>query len=226
MGFNVASEDGVQVWRPDPDSAAAHAVLLAWLSVMCQNFLPKPVTLSNWLKGNLGEAFARCLGDGVAAVGHRVFCANALDPFSGISKTEIDIVWLVFGTEPTADVAVLQEVKTTSDPGMSAVADLFDDYDKLFGTDIKRTMATRLQADLSDVRPTSAGLHLPLLPHPLPLHPGRQWDSAAGLHVCGGRPGPAGASDHTLRKAFGEFFGHAGTELGKGAAQALFGAYS
>lgn len=37
---------------------------------------------------------------------------------------------------------------------------------------------------------------------------------------------PAGASDHTLSKAFGEFFGHAGTELGKGAAQAIFGTYS
>jgi hypothetical protein len=32
-----------------------------------------------------------------------------------------------------------------------------------------------------------------------------------------------GASDHTLKKAFGELVGNVGTEIGKGAAQALFG---
>jgi len=34
---------------------------------------------------------------------------------------------------------------------------------------------------------------------------------------------PAGASDHTLSEAFGKFFGSVGTEIGKGAAQAMFG---
>ena len=36
---------------------------------------------------------------------------------------------------------------------------------------------------------------------------------------------PAGASENTLSKAFGEFFGHAGTEFGKGAVEAMFGAH-
>ena len=32
-----------------------------------------------------------------------------------------------------------------------------------------------------------------------------------------------GASEQTLSKAFGEFFGNVGTEIGKGAAEAMFG---
>jgi len=59
---------------------------------------------------------------------------------------------MTFAEEPVADIAVLQEVKTTSDEDMSIVPDLASDYDKLFGTDIKRSMASRLHAVANELQ--------------------------------------------------------------------------
>jgi hypothetical protein len=142
-----------QAWRPDPDSDAAHAELLVWLSEICSAFLPPDVQLSNWLKGNVGEAIAHCVGTKVAAPHIRVACANALDPFSGISRADIDIVWLSLDPDdPDLDKAILQEVKTTTDEDMSVVGALIPDYEKLFGTDVRRTLSSRLHAIASELR--------------------------------------------------------------------------
>jgi hypothetical protein len=57
----------------------------------------------------------------------------------------MDILWLSFGANPIQDFAIIQEVKTTSDPDLGYARTLVDDYEKLFGTNIRLTLHTRLQ---------------------------------------------------------------------------------
>jgi len=151
MTFRCEPREWRYSWVPTPDDEAAHASLLAWLRTICAAFLPAPVALSTWLKGNIGEAMAHCVGDRVKETGCHVFCANALDPLSGISKTEIDIVWMQIAETPAADIAVLQEVKTTTDPKLSVVGGLVEDYAKLFGTNVARTLLSRLHAIANEI---------------------------------------------------------------------------
>ncbi len=62
-----------------------------------------------------------------------------------MSKPDIDIVWIQFGETGGDDRIVLQEVKTTGDSVLSLADNLISDYDKLFGTNPRFTLHTRLQ---------------------------------------------------------------------------------
>lgn len=138
---------GVVLWVGDPDCQAAHDAILHWLQENCPLFSTESAEDDNILRGNLGETIAFCVGHWYVltdTLAH-AFTANALNPFRKISKPEIDIVWIRFGATTDDDVAVLQEVKTTGSPALTLADSLIGDYDKLFGTDPRFTLHTRLQ---------------------------------------------------------------------------------
>jgi hypothetical protein len=135
------------LWVGDPDCQAAHDAILLWLQQTCPNFSSAPSIGANILKGNLGETIAFCVGYWYVfdAPHTKSFAANTLNPFAGISRPDIDIVWIRFGETIDDDVAILQEVKTTRDASLSLADSLLSDYDKLFGTNPRFTLHMRLQ---------------------------------------------------------------------------------
>src|SRR3954451_15070061 len=64
--------------------------------------------------------------------------------------------------------------------------------------------------DLPGVRPTPAGLHLPVLSHPVPLPARRKRDAATGLHLRGGGSGTAGRLEGDARQRLRQGHGRAG----------------
>jgi len=146
-GFAKIETYGITLWVGDPDCQAAHDATLCWLQENCPTFCPTPSAADTILKGNLGETIAFCVGYWYAfnPTHDRPFAANALNPFGGISKPDIDIVWIHFGETGDDDLAVLQEIKTTGDSSLSLADGLISDYDKLFGTDPRFTLHMRLQ---------------------------------------------------------------------------------
>lgn len=137
-GFARQEMHGVVLWVGDPDCQAAHDATLSWLQEHCPNFCSVASAADNILKGNLGETIAFCVGYWYVFNDPSVktFADNALNPFGGISKPGIDIVWIRFGETGDDDMVVLQEVKTTGDSSLSLADNLISDYDKLFlGTD-------------------------------------------------------------------------------------------
>ena len=154
MPFTGTTSSGVTLWVGDPDCQAAHNSLLTWLRGRCstfRNFSPVPSEPDNILKGNLGEAISFCVGNWNRFSNHRPFPANAFNPLNTIAKSGIDIVWILFGDTDIDDVAILQEVKTTSDSSLNLADELIDDYDKLFGTAPRLTFRTRLDEIKSEV---------------------------------------------------------------------------
>lgn len=145
---NAYGVTGWLAWESDPDHDTAHQTILMWLqSVVTAGFLKSSETLSNAVKGNLGEFVAYKIGAGFVFTNVTIaHTANAWDPLSRISRPDIDIVWLHFGDTETYDWAALQEVKTTGEPSLSLADDLITDYTKLFGEDLRLTLQTRLGA--------------------------------------------------------------------------------
>lgn len=141
-------------WRGRPSHQAAHNATLSWLKTIPLNFLdaPAPNPLDTRTKGNLGESITAFLGLERSHVGHRCDGPNFLTPLSGISRSEIDLVWLEFNDTDGLDFVWLQEVKTSSDSDLAVARKLTDDYQKLFGTDLERTLATRLQAIAAQIQ--------------------------------------------------------------------------
>ena len=139
---------GWLAWEGDPDDDAAHQTTLTWLqSVVTGGFLKSSETLSNAVKGNLGEFVAYKIGEGFVFANIAIgYGSNTWDPLSQISRPDIDIVWLHFGDTETDDWAALQEVKTTGQASLSLADDLITDYDKLFGDNLRLTLQTRLGA--------------------------------------------------------------------------------
>jgi hypothetical protein len=146
-GFAKSETHGVVLWVGDPDCQAAHDATLSWLSENCPTFYRTASATDTILKGNLGETITFCVGSWYIFNGSHVhaFSANALKPLGGISKADIDIVWIHFGETGDDDMAILQEVKTTGEPSLSLADGLISDYDKLFGTDLRFTLHMRLQ---------------------------------------------------------------------------------
>lgn len=150
-GFGREHSDaaGVVPWRGAPDDDHAHQAILGWLeaAVTADEFLPLGASLSNRMKGNLGEFVAYRIGtEYVFTNVALVDTANAWTPLSDISRPDIDIVWLYFGQTDVDDWAALQEVKTTGVPSLSLADDLIEDYEKLFGENLRFTLQTRLTA--------------------------------------------------------------------------------
>jgi hypothetical protein len=144
--FGFVDESSVLLWTGNPNCQAAHDEILTFLTERCPPFVPSPQKGDKILRGNLGETITFCLGSserfGDEWLGH---FANALRPFSGKSNPELDLLWVHFGPTSNEDWAVLQEVKTTSAQSISYANNLIDDFDKLFGTNARFTLQTRIQ---------------------------------------------------------------------------------
>ena len=139
---------GWLAWEGDPDDDAAHGTILDWLeTAVTAGFVESEDTLSNQVKGNLGEFIAYRIGKSYVFTNVDIaHTANAWDPLSRISRPDIDIVWLYFGSKAANDWAALQEVKTTGEPSLRLADNLITDYDKLFGENLQLTLQTRLGA--------------------------------------------------------------------------------
>lgn len=144
--FQFTEESSVLLWSGNPACQAAHSEILAFLTENCKPFPAITREGDNILRGNVGETIVFCLGkserfrDG--CLGH---FANALRPFSGKSNPELDLLWVHFGATARDDWAVLQEVKTTAAKSINYANNLIDDFDKLFGTNARLTLHTRIQ---------------------------------------------------------------------------------
>lgn len=147
-GFSRVEADGLVLWAGDPSGDAAHAEVLVWITDTGQPFFPENFTPSPAIVGNLAELIVFRLGhmhvftlDGISSD-----ALNVTEPFANISRPGIDIVWVYFGEQPNDDWVVLQEVKATANPDLHYADDLLEDYAKLFDSDPRFTLRTRLDA--------------------------------------------------------------------------------
>ena len=149
-GFRNSSGSmtGWLAWEGDPDDDAAHGTILSWLQgALTTGFLGGHGSISNRVKGNLGEFIAYCMGRSFVFTNVTIaHAANAWDPLSDISRPDVDIVWLHFGSTEADDWAALQEVKTTGGASLGLADGLIADYEKLFGENLRLTLPTRLGA--------------------------------------------------------------------------------
>ena len=141
-------QEGWVAWVANPDDDAAHAAVLACLSLTVDGRFPVvEVPLSHSIRGNLGEFITYQIGrEYVFVNGEIAHNANTSNPLNAQSKSDIDIVWLYFGNSMADDWTAIQEVKTTGLPLRSSARDLVSDYRKLFGENLRLTLATRLMA--------------------------------------------------------------------------------
>lgn len=145
--FAAQEYNGNTVWHGAPDCDAAHQDVLAWLTETGQPFLEPGVNPTTNVFGNVGELIAFRIGreriqtNGGELVAH---APNVDAPLIDRSRDGVDIVWLHFAEHPSGDWVVLQEVKATADPGLGHAATLLNDYQKLFGTDPRLTLRSRL----------------------------------------------------------------------------------
>lgn len=147
-GFIENYTPGWAAWHGDPDDDAAHQAILGWLYTAVNDvFLDPQATLSNRVKGNLGEFIAYSIGKSYVFTNVMIAdAANAWDPLADISRPDIDIVWLYFGPSQNDDWAAIQEVKTTGQHSLQVADGLISDYGKLFGENLRVTLRTRLGA--------------------------------------------------------------------------------
>ena len=149
-GFRDNSGDmtGWMAWEGDPNDNAAHQTILGWLqSTVTAGYLEDKGSLSNRVKGNLGEFIAYNIGKCYVFTNvANAYGANTWDPLSDISRPDLDIVWLHFGKAEVDDWTALQEVKTMGGKSLGLADSLITDYDKLFGENLQFTLQTRLGA--------------------------------------------------------------------------------
>lgn len=148
MAFVYSKEQGTTLWTGDPDSQAAHDDILQWIRDTGQPFLPPGSSPTPRITGNIGELTAFRIGRGYVFTDAAILAhaANADQPLSDISRPYVDMVWLYFGERPRDDWACLQEVKATGNPSLEYAKQVIDDYAKLFATDPRFTLRTRLDA--------------------------------------------------------------------------------
>ena len=166
--FSQRNNGDLLVWGGNPDNDAAHLTVLGWLrSAVTAGFAQSQNSISNRIKGNLGEFIAHKVGESYVFINQEIaFTANAWDPLSDISRPDADIVWLHFGATPSDDWAAIQEVKTTGQSTLALADDLIRDYEKLFGENPRLTLRSRLdglknrleQLQLGNLVPRLTGL--------------------------------------------------------------------
>jgi hypothetical protein len=144
--FQRTESSAVIVWTGSPNCNAAASSLLEKLRSDTTYFLNSPDELTNPIIGNLGEYISFTIGRVFDYESYYPFPANALNPLSRISRSELDIVWCHFGEFESDDLLVLQEVKTTFDPLLAISSKLVADYKKLFDTDPAEQLSMRIQA--------------------------------------------------------------------------------
>jgi hypothetical protein len=151
MGFTSTEKDDVVTWLGDPDCQTGHGFILERLIAASATFLKDSSEFSNNVAGNLGEFTALQLGLLASFGEYRCFTANAHSMVGRNSRSELDIVWLLFHERPSNDLAVLQEIKTTGSEALSYANNLIKDYDKLFGEDPHFTLQSRLDGIKNEI---------------------------------------------------------------------------
>ena len=144
--FVKSSQGDVDLWVGNPDSQAAHDHLLAALKAGSTQFLASGTALTERRKGNLGEFIALTVGRTNDLQTCRVIAANAHNPLADISRAALDLLWMFFGSKPSEDLGIVQEVKTTGDSALGYANGLILDYAKLFATDPQFTLQSRFGA--------------------------------------------------------------------------------
>lgn len=142
-------------WVGDPDCDAAHGYLLHRLQDHSTGFHESTSTVTSNVHGNIGEFITCCVGEDhafAAYADHRVFGANADQPLGRLAKPQIDLVWLLLGSDQANDRALVQEVKTTCAERLTYAKALVADYAKLFGPQLRFTLQSRLQTIASECR--------------------------------------------------------------------------
>jgi hypothetical protein len=139
------NEADVIVWNGEPDCQSGHQAILDELTHIGAPFDPSYTELTNPHKGNIGEFISMILGKRHRFASYRVYAANAFNPLSRISRSEMDLLWLFLGTTTADDLIILQEVKTTGSPEARLSQELITDYKKLFSTNTATTLNARLQ---------------------------------------------------------------------------------
>lgn len=153
MSFSRLTAGPVVLWQGDPDSSAAEGALLDWLrEELGAAFRTDP--LNERVFGNLGECLAHMLGLRSDFADWHSIVANAVQPLANVSASGIDVLWFFPAPDATDDMAVVQEVKTTSNASLALADDLVDDTAKLFGEDVQVTLQTRLNAAAADFKLT------------------------------------------------------------------------
>lgn len=143
--FKHSGDNSVRLWEGDPDCQAAHESIVEWLRGKGLNFRDTASSVDNILKGNLGESISFYIAWNNGYEPCHAYPANALRPFNPNSAIDFDIAWVFFAADPKDDWAAMQEVKTTSGENLAYADALVSDYEKLFGTNLKLTLQTRLQ---------------------------------------------------------------------------------
>jgi hypothetical protein len=149
MSFKQKPSGDVALWNGDPNCDAAQEFLRDWLRKNAPNYPTAWTKEDTRTQGNLGETIAFCVGAFIGHVGGqdlRCFAANAFNPFSGISRSEIDLFWVGFANSAADDFAIHQEVKTTYGNNLSYAESVLQDYEKAFGKEPRFWLNTHLQA--------------------------------------------------------------------------------
>src|SRR6266404_4062181 len=92
MSFQRTTQQTVCIWRGNPNCDAAQNHVRKWLR---DNVKPYPVAWipgNTQLQGNLGECIAFCCAINFWPIQPHCFAANVYNPFSGISRNEIDLL--------------------------------------------------------------------------------------------------------------------------------------
>jgi hypothetical protein len=144
--FKRALSSGISVWRGDPDCQAAHDEIVAHLRARAANFVHPNEAAENRRKGNLGEHIAFRIGDATDFSGWERLIKNASEPLVNISTSGVDIVWAFLSSrDPSEDLVVFQETKTTADLSLDYAYSLVSDYRKLSLRNPASNLGTRLQ---------------------------------------------------------------------------------
>src|ERR1700693_390052 len=146
MSFQQTVSGSVALWIGNPNCDAAHTFLRDWLRKNAPNYPTAWTKGDIRTQGNLGETISFCVGAFAGHKGLKCFAANAYNPFSGISRNEIDLLWIGFGNSTLDDFVIHQEVKTTFDKDLSYADNLLKDYEKAFGKNPRFSLNTHLQA--------------------------------------------------------------------------------
>jgi len=152
MAFKRTNRGTIALWQGTPSCSAAQRFVRRWLRENSPAYPTIWIPDNTRLKGNLGECIAFCCASLAWNPMPRCLAANAFKTLGNISRSEIDLLWIGFGTTPNDDFIIQQEVKTTTSRTLDYAAALITDYEKSFGPDPYLTLNTHLQAVKSKLK--------------------------------------------------------------------------
>ena len=135
----------ISLWRGNPDCDAMHTFVLDALNEIGCSFMGSGVDLIQNQVGNLGEFVVMCVGRKKVFADYCCQPANAHEPLSTISKAGLDLIWFRFAVDPSQDSVLVQEVKTTGNPGLTILSSLVEDHRKMFVRPSRKTLLVMLQ---------------------------------------------------------------------------------